>query len=237
MKERPILFSGAMVRAILAGRKTQTRRVVKPHPPTATATVIRQEEEVGESFLCMSEKNEAAGTRHVIDAKHSKKHPAMLCPYGAKGDRLWVREAFRLTGDNAGEHYAGDSLGGVIYCATNPDGIADFEGGWKPSIHMPRLASRITLEIESIRVERLLDITEEDAIAEGIEGEPGCWRSYEIIHEGPHKGRPNPHSIIPNRSSITSFRELWQSINGLQSWAANPWVWVVAFKRLEGGDA
>ena len=97
---------------------------------------------------------------------------------------------------------------------------------------MPREAARIFLRVTEIRVERLQDISEEDAIAEGIKAEKGGFKSYEIIHSGPHKGKPNPHSYVPNREAVYSYEELWESINGEGSWDANPWVWVVKFERI-----
>ena len=177
MKERPILFSGPMVRAILDGRKTMTRRVVKPqsliisgHPPRS----IRQ------------------------------------CPYGAPGDRLWVRETFaHLTHNDTGE---GE---GYIYRA---DGWDD-DVKWKPSIFMPRWASRITLEITDVRVERLQDITNGDAITEGV------WTI------SPNKGR----DYMDGGSTICPcglFRSLWEKINGRESWDNNPWVWVIEFRKI-----
>ena len=178
MKERPILFSSPMIHAILDGRKTQTRRIVKSA-------------------------NDSCGD--PIMPNDSR----LPCKYGKPGDRLWVRESFRLTGDSHGEYYAGDKLGGVIYRATNPDGICDMEGGWKPSIHMPRAKSRKTLEITGIRVERLQDISEKDAIAEGV------------------------GSAVTRDCKRPKFVALWESINGPGSWDANPWVWVVGFRRIE----
>jgi hypothetical protein len=172
MKTRPILFNGAMVRALLAGTKTQTRRVAK-----------------GLALEWLSEGFEPA---FVADDANG------LCPYGHPGDRLWVRETWRpvneVHADYAADYNASD-LGSL--------------GPWKPSIHMPRWASRITLEIVSVRVERLQDISEGDAIAEGVGGDVTVTPCF----------------------SVDRYRELWESINGPGSWEANPWVWVVEFKR------
>lgn len=173
MKERPILFSGEMVRAILDGRKTQTRRVIKPQ---------------GEPY-----------TIEDVDV--------LKCPYGIPGDRLWVRETFAdLRGMGFGHKWA--------YRADTPEGSESdririgYGVRWKPSIHMPRWASRITLEITDIRVERVQDITYIDAKAEGVE--------YE-------KGYTDPRE---------AFATLWNSINAKRDygWAMNPWVWIIEFK-------
>ena len=214
MKERPILFSALMVRALLAGTKTQTRRVVKPQfamdavPEEMCATNERGHQITGHSGLwwCAAE-----GDADV----------ARRCPYGQPGDRLWVRECF-----------CEDPLSfGVLYRA---DGELDEPalnagGKWRPSIHMPRWASRITLEVTGVRVERLQDISEADAIAEGIEeGIPAAgtdirvWKNY-----SPNK-KDTPWLVWP----LSSYFSLWQSINGPGSWDVNPWVWVVEFKRL-----
>lgn len=208
MKERPILFSGPMVRAILDGRKTQTRRVVK-FPSDGGE----------QKYLGMN----GCGL-HVFAPGGPGWGGEMYCPYGQVGDRLWVRETWMETCDR-------DTLepnGKVIYRATwvgpgpvkcdgdgftvwNKDGTA--ASPWRPSIHMPRWASRLTLEITGVRVERLQDISEADTIAEGVQidviaGDDGFRCS----------------------NAKGCFQELWESINGQGSWDANPWVWVVGFK-------
>lgn len=175
MKERPILFSGPMVRAILDGQKTQTRRIVKlPVKDPVTG---------GEVAGC-----ELNG--FLRNGEHG-------CPYGQPGDRLWVRETWTK------------NLSGVIWYRADGHPIAG--GFWKPSIHMPRWASRITLEIVSVRVERLRDISNED-----------CWK------EG-MSDATNPE-VKANRKW---FSELRESINGPFSWDVNPWVWVVEFKEVK----
>jgi hypothetical protein len=196
-----------MVRAILEGRKTQTRRTVKPQPRVdAKGHFLWKDGNYGARL---------DGTPYT-DA-FIKYH----CPYGAPGDRLWVRETW------------GPRAGGVVYRADEyrADGFVSCPDGgkWRPSIHMPRWASRITLEIVSVRVERLRDISEEDAIAEGVEQSFDFnwprWRNYELDGDG-WLGAP-----------VDSYRTLWESINGPGSWVANPWVWVVEFKRVEkAGD-
>lgn len=194
MKEKPILFSDPMVRAILDGTKMQTRRVAKPvkHPDLGNlyepgALVLERE------------------PQHVIDRS---------CPYGQPGDRLWVREAFA--------HVLDDKFGpvpdSIVYRAD--EGNSDWPHGWRPSIHMPRLASRILLEITGVRVERLQEISEADAIAEGIIDGGKYWYG--------NPGKP-AHKIA---GPVNAYRDLWESINGPGAWAANPWVWVIEFKRV-----
>jgi hypothetical protein len=186
-KERPILFSGPMVRAILAGRKTQTRRIVK-----------NQE--------WYNLKGDYGDRLRGVDR----------CPYGHPGERLWVRETwFCATGEP-----------GPALCHYQADGDRpEFKGLWKPSIHMFRWASRITLEITGVRVERLQDISEADAIAEGIAKHSDQWIDY-----------PAGKSAAGWSDPRKSFTSLWQSINGGDSWNANPWVWVVEFRKLEAAQ-
>ncbi|EPL2028792.1 hypothetical protein L4Z02_000352 [Pseudomonas aeruginosa] len=221
MKERPILFSGPMVRAILEGRKTVTRRVMKPQP----------------DFLgSMVDPNTPFKT---LDAGL---HARITCPYGEPGDRLWVRETWtdvNMCGAPALAYRADEDIRDLM----EEPGFLDDRGAfnyddprvkpypfacwyaeldqarWRPSIHMPRWASRILLEITSVRVERLQDISEKQALAEGVEleGEGVCFA-----------GAPGTASDTPEES----FKLLWELINGAGSWKANPWVWVVEFKRV-----
>jgi hypothetical protein len=213
MKERPILFSGPMVRAILDGTKTQTRRVVKG-----------QHEDVADGF----------GTSGPRYAMHDGKpwmqwieRPGEIggceidCPYGQPGDRLWVREAFAKNEVLPLEHRA---PGEFIYRAELENGVTKYSARWTPSIHMPRRASRITLEITSVRVERLQEISEADAQAEGADIQKECEGGQWIIC-GPRIG-----------SYREGFRWLWSSTYGADSWAANPWVWVVELKRIPQPD-
>ncbi len=200
MKQRPILFSTEMVQAILAGRKTQTRRVVKPQP--------------------------IEGLEHVSGDLFFDKHTSGIlpksfkCPYGKKGDVLWVREAFCYNDDDG---YSSE----FSYKADHPTAK-----GWKPSIHMPKDAARIWLRIKDVRVERLNEISEQDAEAEGIEQftKDGVGFKYGLDgwHWSLHTGAP---FMCNNRRM--AFYTLWCLINGEQSWRANPWVWVVEFERIE----
>lgn len=204
VKERPILFSGDMVRAILEGRKSQTRRPVKPQPPAIAA--------------------------HKLDG-----HTDYKCRYGQPGDQLWVRETFQpLFTDGVDDWRDTDYKTGKGYKVSYPatDGIQEFinlddeiSTACTPSIHMPRWASRITLEITGIRVERLQEISADDAIAEGIERVSDApywaWKDYSC------------HGQL--LSPIMSYQTLWDSINAQrgQPWESNPWVWVIDFRRAE----
>lgn len=238
MKERPILFSGEMVRAILDGRKTQTRRIFKFHPEddgfvfNEKGWPYRSESD-GEGLIDMCE----------IPYK---------CPYGKKGDRLWVRETwycdhvferdydktgrlslYSLTEKECENEWRGKNDEHMYFKADTPSG--DFQKAgywaepgshWKPSIHMPRWASRINLEITNVRVERLQDISEEDAKAEGI-------KRQTPEHNGPMKYTINlDYGSFNQPTAKECFKGLWENINGEDSWDQNPWVWVIEFKRV-----
>ena len=210
MKKRPILFKAPMVRALLDDSKTQTRRVMKPQPTYSGYSEV----EATRQFNKMLEMG------------------AIRCPYGKPGDRLWVRETWAHDADSLEQCRAAfeDAMGGggygPYYRATEyaPDTLQ-----WRPSIHMPRWASRITLEIVSVRLERLQDISEADAIAEGIfrleYGGQISYRDYSLNDEWAE--------VSPMlESPVNSYRTLWESINGAGSWDANPFVWVVEFKKV-----
>ncbi len=203
-----------MVRAILEGRKTMTRRVVKFKPIGYLGWV----------------RNVFTHLFKLADAPLKE----MKCPYGVPGDRLWVRETWGVGSRphptegwvdgfeyRADEAYVDEIEGLPIYPCDDFDFSGYSSGRWKPSIFMPRAASRILLEVTDIRVERLQEITEADAIAEGVEldVDAGYWKGY--IFPGVYD------------SAKKSFASLWQSINGLGSWDQNPWVWIVSFKRIE----
>lgn len=171
MQERPILFSVPMVRAILNGRKTQTRRAVKP-------------------------------AKHPLDAEIKAETGAVICPFGRKGDRLWVREAF---------HSYHWDVPRVVYRADGEHRrvrtqFMTYEvGRWTPSIHMPRWASRISLEITGVRIEHLQDISAADCLAEGV---------------------------APTGDPVAEYRSSWEALYGAGSWAANPHVFVIEFVRV-----
>ncbi|MEN4604112.1 hypothetical protein ABEG90_16005 [Pantoea agglomerans] len=216
MRERPIIFNADMVRAVLDGRKTQTRRIMREQPE-----VIPKEDEHGKPGFWIP--FNAGKTMVRNDDMH------IACPFGLKGDRLWMRETFRV-------HSRATDVATLVYKASeqqswtqqthrvpiekcNKPAVVD---KWTPSIHMPRWASRITLEITCVRVERMYDISEADARAEGVEQlRGGFWRHYQ------------PGWTQHQLSARGSFVTLWKSIYGEESWQANPWVWVVEFKRVE----
>ncbi len=209
MKERSIRFTGDEVRAILDGRKTQTRRPC--NVPPETLDVFFDDE--CDSW-CYS------GCKRGMDDPEAK---MIRSPFGAVGDRLWVRETHKFNTTLAGyrvTYKADDS-----FFITDPEceGRIFDDNYWRPSIHMPRWASRITLEITAVRVERVQDISEEDAKAEGMES--GIWDRDACLLAG---------ATDADDEELVSFRNgfgfLWQSIYG--NWDANPWVWVYEFKRL-----
>lgn len=213
-KERPILFSAPLVKALLAGTKSQTRRLVKNAPPDADGCERQVGMDGGEFFRFL---------------RPGRIDPGIRCPFGGRGDRLYVRETWSHDGPDLDSVRAthedimgpADGLGyGPYYRATmHPDEAETLV--WRPSIHMPKWASRITLEVTGVRVERVQDITEEDAKAEGVmpfpyDPEGDCWTAAE-----------------PSQKYRTAFNYLWGEINGWdgpKSWAAGPWCWVVSFK-------
>ncbi|ELA3304519.1 hypothetical protein SIO39_005148 [Klebsiella pneumoniae] len=222
--ERGMIFNGEMVRALLSGRKTQTRRIIKPQPEVTLSGSL--------SGKWLSRPLNGLLLPKIEDI-------AIHCPFGAVGDRIWVRETWGVVS----HAFSDDGLmidwvpdrpataihempfgngyysGYAIYATDgdftwgDDDGYEDGRWCWKPSIHMPRAASRILLEITDVRVERLRSMSQDDARAEGV-----------IAASGPMEAG-------------LAFRELWDSIYGEESWKANPWVWVIEFKRVEGGAA
>lgn len=215
-KERPMLFSAPMVLAILDGRKTQTRRVIKLA-------------EFGRSdtpgyFWTFRDKRGLWNDYRLTDAL-----AADHCPYGQPGDRLWVREAIIRRPDAARCQtwvlYAADGhiAGQVHGCDLQRERRF-------PAIHMPRWASRITLEITGVRVERLNDISQEDALAEGI-------REHRLPFAGPDgismwSAEEEWPALVFGDDPRMAFAALWQSIHGPGSWDANPWVWAISFRHL-----
>lgn len=236
MIERPILFKGPLVRAILDGTKTKTRRLPRFQP----AGGVRQ----------------SALSPTGLEDGHGR---VLRCQHGAPGDHLWVRETWKSSTYSCAEDPQEDDhkcsehckQTYVYYRATPRVGYrpvpdkarityldesspleprAWYESGWKPSIHMPRWASRIDLEVTEVRVQRLQDITIEDAIAEGIPQTYGHAVMGGFID--PERDKTEPHEW-DNRTSVENFAVLWDAINGDRaSWESNPWVWVVEFKRI-----
>lgn len=181
MKSRSILFSAPMVRAILDGRKSQTRRIIKPQPP-------------------------ADG---IVPNSCGSHISTFRCPHGQVGDLLWVRESWRPIHDRLSECTGPED----IRFAASVSEAEWATSKWRPSIHMPRWASRITLRVTGVRVERLCDISPDDAAAEGW---PGPDESNSI------------HSAYP----IAWYARLWEEINGRGSWDTKTWVWIISFERV-----
>lgn len=235
MKERPILFSAPMVRAILNDSKTQTRRVMKKQPKPGTDRVSLLERAIRSM-------KEAPVLRAWFQEEGVNTSTELTCPYGKPGDRLWVRETWMPDAPRDGSWADVQFYG----CKNSPlEWIpkrfqkpkhclhrATWDGhelvGWKPSIHMPRWASRILLEVVSVRVERLQDISEGDANAEGVELERCCLVSTDPCGKHLDGCCGQPKTLEP----VQAYRELWNSINGAGAWDTNPWVWVVEFKRV-----
>jgi hypothetical protein len=227
MKERPILFNGPMVRALLDGSKTQTRRVVR-YGMASGRSVAYQKTQAFQDEL------------------------TPYCPYGQPGDRLWVRETWGVVSNDwdadgnltdwtpdrpatpitemrfGQGYYSGHAIyaaDGSYEWAGDDDGGGEPRSAWHPSIHMPRAASRILLEIVSVRVERLQDISEDDCWAEGIDAVDGALDDMAILNLAKRMNR-SCHDAAP------TYAALWESINGAGSWDTNPWVWAVEFKRV-----
>jgi len=235
MKQRPILFSGPMVRALLDGSKTQTRRVGKIQSPDFVG--LKAEAVTHATLGCQIQ-----ATHDAFPGRGTARHAICACPYGKPGDQLWVRETWQ---GPLLEEYEVDAdadwqsanrihqYQNPAHCAFAADGGSppefidsddNIQRRWRPSIHMPRWASRITLEITGVRVERLQDISIEDAKSEGA-----WWPDESIVSKVAeyfsidHLGA-NPYN---------AYQMLWESINGPDSWDLNPWVWVVSFRRME----
>ncbi|MGV3885007.1 hypothetical protein ACV8SN_20215 [Citrobacter portucalensis] len=191
-----MIFNGEMVRAILDGRKTQTRRIVKVklEPSKSRPGDFWFPSKKLECMVHISDLvsgNSPIADCHLFFQEH-------CCPFGAVGDRIWVRETFGDCGER------------LVYRADSGDGAQCKVRRWTPSIHMPRWASRLTLEITGVRVERLRGLSEDDAKSEGI--------------------TPPSGGVLPGWEYRINFRDLWMSIYGSDNWEANPWVWVIEFK-------
>ncbi|MBL0881237.1 morphogenetic protein [Serratia ureilytica] len=224
MKERPVIFNGEMVRAILDGRKTQTRRVMAAQPESNQFGLLR---------ISDSTKRSDIGKYHWAESNATGTHQRSAlfsCQFGQVGDRLWVRETFMdLTG--TGIEATTGKFEGFAYRADTPAGSygdevrKEYGLKWTPSLHMPRKACRILLEITAVRVERLNDISEEDAKAEGVKPAGDMLPDY-------------PDTFLTPKGDFATakvaFQRLWQSIYGEESWRANPWVWVIEFRRVGG---
>ena len=245
VKERPILFSTPMVRAVLDDRKTKTRRTLKPAMVEAIETYLGGDNETELAFAYLDNVKDEGGSKapvgwYVWCAEYPEEgvFPIGQCPYGKVGDRLWVREEHKIwqykqVGNQCETWVCEYRDGTVIEKYAKEIPLATVQklrkrktlGKWQRARFLPKAFCRILLEITDIRVERLQDIFEEDAIAEGVEIHSSnrlfnFYKSY------------TPDRVCFN-NPIDSFRTLWQSINGLESWAANPWVPVISFRRVE----
>ncbi len=231
MTERPIIFNGDMVRAILRGEKTQTRRPVKPQPVFLPDAIPPRWKWKSRRFI--AEWVDMAGGLGMQD----------FCPFGQPYDRLWGRETWRLADPDGDDAVSEDVYGPyapfvggngsrkirwrVIYRATSPESHPKYgKALWTPSIHMPRWASRITLEITDINVERVQDITEDDARAEGVNPE---FRTVVARSDG----GPDYHIPCSYRGGFANtWDAIYAKLSGL-SWDEDPWVWAITFRRVE----
>lgn len=213
MKVRPILFQGEMIRRLLSGDKTQTRRVMTPQPAHVWGFGVARSDP--EYF-----------TTHVRYPGGTQPDPWVRCPYGKPGDRLWVRETWNEVETLVDGVWRHDRY---VYRATP----GDYPGAWRPSIFMPRAASRITLEITEVRVERVEDISEADAIAEGIQ--PVRFDDNPLTAKL-YVDAPTLYPAFTGKffcqSARESYQQLWDSINAKRGygWAVNPWVYTITFR-------
>lgn len=231
MKEHPILFSTPMVQAILEGRKTQTRRVAKVTNPNVN------------EFLTFSTDPDATWPANygfgALMVTPWGNLEAVKFPYGQVGDILWVRESFTVLEP---EHVVGGMANRFVYKANVKEGSESDEirqeyilhgwpYQWKPSIHMPREACRLRLKITDIRVERLQDISEADAMAEGVKFTDFGRDQWNMQHRGFHVLEvTGPEQCLA--TARTAFGNLWEKINGPASWDINPWVWAITFEKV-----
>lgn len=242
IKERPIIFNKEMVKAILDDRKTQTRRLVNDNHTKAIEFMGGSNEEndefefVGLNYGKWGDDSNEHGPEWLVSCTEYPEEGVLPIGQllGAVGERLWVRETFQgqLVDESLLEEFREDADKFKIpkYCEYAADGGAkpeycdlddNLRHGWRPSIHMPRWASRITLEITDVRVERLNAISEEDALAEGMDNGTSDAAMTAGWYEKPQR----------------AFQRLWEQLYGEESWSSNPWVWVIEFKRVEGGAA
>lgn len=225
--ERPILFSTPMVQALIDGRKTQTRCIIKPQPEDGLWDDDKYPRGVDSSLK---------GWNGTVAATGESKQ--FKCPYGSPGDMLWVRETHLWDW----EDYAERTKKYFIYKASTPDYQMASGENWLPSIHMPKDAARIWLRLTDIRVERLQDITEEDAKSEGVHENkcediascPSLLCKEGCIGEGQYYrySKPMNFDLDPCESAKESFKTLWESINGKESWGQNLFIWVVSFEVI-----
>lgn len=222
MAEKPIVFSTPMVQAIQQGKKTQTRRVIKPQPPHELSDGYKWVVDVFDGTFCISAES-------IKDSRDGSVWETVIPRY-QPGDILWVRE----TWCDYGTHYS--------YKANYPDGYvpkgvypgekAPHDMKWRPCIHMPRAAARIFLRVSDVRAERVQEISETDAIAEGV----SLIDAWEAAAEHFVPTYNNPDNHCPAADYIGAYRSLWDSLNAKRGfgWDVNPWVWVYEYERMEG---
>jgi hypothetical protein len=226
VKERPIIFSAPMVRALLCHSKSQTRRIVKPQSLDLIQSVAgmadwrqARKEDIGQDWV--------DAEFHVWNARHPDNgRVAIRCAYGQPGDRLWVKETWRdpqAPGDSGSGRRVIYRADDILQSASGAEHAGEMPAGvrWRSSLFMPRWASRILLEVVSVRIERLQDISVADAIAEGMASA---------------QGDPRRSADVPDQQAdgpVAGYRKLFETLNGAGSWQANPWVWVVDFKPLQ----
>lgn len=215
MNEHPILFSSEMVKAIIDGRKTQTRRVIKPQPDEGFNHAFQDGDG---NWIFWDTQNAAGLSEFTLRAYPKGSATGFKCPYGQPGDHLWVRETFNLDDNDKTKRvgYKADGSG-IRTSVRDFDTSERYELPWKPSIFMPRWASRITLEVVRIRVERVTDISEEDIRAEGTP-----------------TPNPPPNNWMDDSKWRATFAYLWNCINEKRGhgWDTNPFVWVVEFRKI-----
>lgn len=215
-KERPILFSTPMVQSTDSGQKTQTRR-------TRGLEFINEQPDI----WILDNNFESIDYHQLYNYIHGGRVSQLCkCPYGKIGDILWVRESFFVHPFNTEVLYKADY--------TNPERFKSTSWKLKPSIHMPKAVARIWLEITDVRLERLLNIDTNSAIAEGIEAQLRITDKTRVVYRN-YCAPAKDFGVVPQCDllPIGSFSTLWEFINGAGSWDANPWVWVIEFKRIE----
>lgn len=233
-KEIPILFSTQMVKAIIDGRKSQTRRIMKPQLPPCDHTVFKdadwKDEPTRWSESAMLHVGKAYCSLCGAGTEYSKDHGGIVCPYGKPGDILWVRESWSpkyVKGclKEYQQHY--QDIVPWIYKVDHPGQKQGYAAHpWKPSIHMPKDAARIWLEVTGVRVQKLHEISDQDVVAEGIDRYVFTGSFSAEVYRDLTMQSPGC------AEAKDAYELLWASINGQESWDANPWVWVIEFKVL-----
>lgn len=225
MKELPILFITLMVQANMEDRKGMTRRLtglekINVSPDKWKPRVQAEPTPGREKYGLYHYQSKKGHLRVLFDVVNGDETEVVDCPYGKIGDILWVRETYKNVAPFA--KVKSEEL--FVYKADDPNAYPGMK--WKPSIHMQKRAARIWLQVIDVRIERLHDITQEDAIAEGVEKRPGTDQSTKFDYK--HYGYELSYDV----DAKVSFRTLWDKVNGPDSWGANPWVWVISYKIL-----